>query len=303
MTDIWISYTCSVREAEVPRAEACLEAAGAQAVTCAAAGERALIVDELDGAYPLWPVCDVSGLFETSANFAELERLFSAAAIIPLHARTENLLDQDWQHTWRDQFTPQIFGERICICPSWCDAPDPCEIIINLDPGMAFGTGNHATTSMCLEWLARSDSIANARVLDYGCGSGILALAAAKLGARAVRAVDIDADALQVCRDNAHANGLAEIEITGVHAVAGEIYDIILANILLEPLLGLSEHFAELLSPHGTIVLSGILVDQVDRLLAGYAGTFKMIHQQHLGDWALVAGAKIASRTTPVQRQ
>lgn len=302
MATAWVNYTCTARESDVPRIEACLEAAGAAAVSCSAAEDVALLVDELDGTHPLWPVCEVSGLFPAGTDFGLLETLFSEAAIAPLGSHIDKLPERQWQHAWREQFKPQVYGGRICICPTWCEPPDGSDIVIRLDPGMAFGTGNHATTAMCLDWLARNGTVAGARFLDYGCGSGILALAAAKLGAREVTAVDIDSEALQVCRANAAANGLDDIRVIDPARLDTQRFDIIVANILLEPLLGLAPRFAQLLVPGGHLVLSGILIEQTPTLLAAYAAPFKMTHEQHLGEWALVAG-KTDPQTEGIGRQ
>lgn len=301
MTSAWFNYTCSVREADVAKAETCLEEAGAVALSCQDAEDSALIVDELDGAQPLWPVCKVAGLFSSEVSLSNLEARFSAAGLIPLAVSVDELAERQWRDAWRDQFRPLVFAERIGICPSWLEPEVDTEVLIRLDPGMAFGTGNHATTAMCLEWLAQSPDVHGAKVLDYGCGSGILALAAAKLGAREVHALDIDREALAVCRDNALANGLGEDSLV-LHqpdTLSEQGFDIIIANILLEPLLGLSEHFASLLAANGSIVLSGVLGNQLGQLLAVYERRFTMTHDVRLGEWALAAGsvAREESRT------
>jgi ribosomal protein L11 methyltransferase len=286
----WLSFLCRVREADVAIVEQCLEALGAAALTCEAAEEGHLVVDKLDGQQPLWPMCEVSGLFEVETDLSGLGELLKTQGVTLFDERTTRIYDQNWHESWRDQFSPQCYGNTLWVCPTWCEPPADQDRIIRLDPGMAFGTGNHATTALCLEWLATNELVANAKVLDYGCGSGILAIAAAKMGAQSVTAVDIDDDAIRVANDNVLLNGLGEISVLRPEALDNAGFDIILANILLEPLCGLSQRFAELLSPGGHIVLSGVLEDQVEQLIASYAGAFAMDARVQIDEWALVAG-------------
>ena len=278
--------------------ETCLEEAGAQSITCMAAASDLLIVDTLDGTRGLWPVCDVSGLFDPAPDLADLEARFSACAVIPLRAWSTTLRERNWHESWRDQFHPQLFAERLWVCPTWHKAPDGADLVVRIDPGMAFGTGSHATTALCLEWLAGSDLVAGTKVLDYGCGSGILAIAAAKLGAAEVTAVDIDPAALRVCRDNAKLNGLTEIVIMEPESLGQQRFDVVVANILLEPLTELVARFNGLLNPGGNIVLSGILREQAARLLAAYACAFKMQTQREQGEWTLIAGVRDGHETS-----
>ncbi len=306
MTSInsWVTCTCTVREADVAAAEAVFETAGALAITCAAAGDTALLVDELDGRTPLWPVCDVTGMFDAAGMPAEPERLFSNAGLSVLAVRTRELAEQQWQSVWRDHFEPQLYGGRLCICPSWREALPGSEQVIRIDPGMAFGTGNHATTALCLEWIASAEDIAGRRVLDYGCGSGILALAAAARGAACVHACDIDDAALAVCRHNIALNEFEAVAAVAMSDPANGEYDLIVANILLEPLVALVARFHALLAPGGRIVLSGILGAQTPELLAAYTGAFNMTAPHQREEWALIAGTRtageprMATRTT-----
>ncbi len=292
--DSWVTCTCTVREADVAAAEAVFESAGALAVTCTAAGDSTLLVDELDGRTPLWPVCDVSGMFDVAAMPAEPERLFSDAGLSVLAVRTHELAGQQWQSVWRDHFEPQLYGGRLCICPSWREPLPGSEHVIRIDPGMAFGTGNHATTALCLEWIASDEDIAGSRVLDYGCGSGILALAAAACGAAVVHACDIDDAALAICRHNVALNEFDAGTAVAMSDPGPGAYDLIVANILLEPLVALVTRFHTLLAPGGRIVLSGILAAQAPDLLAAYAGAFNMTAPLQREEWALIAGTRVA---------
>ena len=292
MSACWLSYLCRVREADVPIVERYLEELGAAALTCEAAEEGRLVVDELDGHQPLWPICQVSGLFDVETDLSGLGELLKIQGVTLLDECTTRIYDQNWHESWRDQFGPQCYGNKLWVIPTWCEPPPDQHRVIRLDPGMAFGTGNHATTALCLEWLAKNQVVANAKILDYGCGSGILAIAAAKMGAKSVTAVDIDDDAIGVAKDNAILNGLGEISVLRPEALDDSSFDIIIANILLEPLCKLSERFSELLSPGGHIVLSGILEDQVDQLLASYGTAYRMDERGQLDEWALVAGTR-----------
>jgi ribosomal protein L11 methyltransferase len=295
MSDAWLTYHCRVREADVAMVEACLEEAGAAAVTCTAAIDNHLIVDELDGNQPLWAVCEVTGLFDLDADLTALEGHITTRSVASLEVRITTLQEENWHESWRDQFSERCYAGRLWICPTWCEPSAAAEVVVRIDPGMAFGTGNHATTAMCLDWLAHSDSIAGSKVLDYGCGSGILAFAAAKLGAKVVTAVDIDPTALAVCADNAALNGLNSIVLAKPDDLEGVEYDFIVANILLEPLIELIARFADLLAPGGRIVLSGILHEQVDELMVTYGRAFKMETRRQVDEWALVAGTRLPS--------
>jgi ribosomal protein L11 methyltransferase len=180
------------------------------------------------------------------------------------------------------------------VHPSWIAPPDPEGINIMLDPGMAFGTGTHPTTALCLEWLANCRVLSGARVVDYGCGSGILALAAAKLGARQVWAVDLDARALAVTCDNAAKNEVLDtiIPLLPEHVDDPQPVDIVIANILAGPLLELAPRFAKLTVIGGRVVLSGILAEQAEECLAAYASWFTMDHLERREEWCLLAGAR-----------
>ncbi len=188
-----------------------------------------------------------------------------------------------------------VFGERLCICPGWLKPPDGYQHIITLDPGLAFGTGGHPTTSLCLEWLARQE-LTGRSVIDYGCGSGILALAAARLNAGKVYAVDIDLQAVAAARNNAGRNKLEEITIGAAEEVDLPASDILIANILLTPLLAFAPKFSTLVKAKGDIVLSGILASQAEECLAAYGRWFKMDEPEFRNEWAMLHGVRLADR-------
>ena len=202
----------------------------------------------------------------------------------------ETVEEQDWVRLTQSQFDPIPISGRLWIVPSWHDAPDPEAIVIVLDPGLAFGTGSHPTTRLCLKWLEANLS-GGESVLDYGCGSGILAIAAAKLGAATVVGVDIDPQAVGAARDNAERNG-AEIEFMLPGQLQTGAYDIVVANILTNPLKALMPLLAAHVRPGGGIVLSGVLDAQAEEVMAIYSQAFVMRHAATEEGWALLTGTR-----------
>jgi ribosomal protein L11 methyltransferase len=209
-----------------------------------------------------------------------------------LNCRIESVQDTNWIENHKPGFAPMLFGNKLCICPSWLPRPDGIEHTIELDPGLAFGTGTHATTSLCLQWLATND-IQGKRVIDYGCGSGILGLAAAKLGASKVAAVDIDPQALLATISNARINRLTSSISTSLPAdFRAQTADILLANILLNPLIKLAGLFSTLVEAGGSIVLSGVLSTQTDSCLQAYSEWFEMDEPVFRDEWVMLAGTR-----------
>ncbi|MDD4881954.1 MAG: 50S ribosomal protein L11 methyltransferase [Gallionellaceae bacterium] len=204
--------------------------------------------------------------------------------------QVETVEEQDWVRLTQSQFDPIPISGRLWIVPSWHQAPDPDAITIVLDPGLAFGTGSHPTTRLCLKWLEAS-LVGGETVLDYGCGSGILAIAAARLGAANVVGVDIDPQAVQSARDNAEANGVTAEFLLPDPLRAGQ-YDVVVANILTNPLKALMPLLAAHVRPGGRIVLSGILDAQAEEVMALYAQAFTMHHAATEEGWALLTGTR-----------
>ncbi|MFQ5645052.1 MAG: 50S ribosomal protein L11 methyltransferase, partial [Thiogranum sp.] len=213
----------------------------------------------------------------------------------PLVARLkqETLHDQDWERLWLERFQPMKFGERLWICPDGQRPPqDDAAILIDLDPGLAFGTGTHATTALCLEWLDRH-APRQQSVLDYGCGSGILAVAALKLGAAQVWGVDIDRQALWASGENAERNGVRAGLRTGLPGeLPDQVFDLLLANILANPLIELAPRLAGLVRPDGWLVLSGILSAQADAVRAAYAPWFSLSGPVERDGWVRLHGKR-----------
>lgn len=253
------------------------------------------ILEPLPGETPLWEDLIVSALFDAECD---TQRVLQQIEHSEYGKQMQNpvfeqLEDKDWERAWMDNFHPMQFGNRLWIVPSWHEPPASDGVNILLDPGLAFGTGTHPTTALCLEWLDAAE-VANKEVLDYGCGSGILAIAAAKLNARQVTAIDIDPQALVATRDNMQRNHIAESSIsTGMPEKAeGKQYDLVMANILAGPLKELSPSIAEKVKPGGSLVLSGLLAQQAEEISQCYEKWFNMKPAVAKEDWIRLEGVK-----------
>ena len=281
----WLQLEMTLDAAEAECVEAALLAAGALSVSFNDAGAQPLY--EPDPQHPpLWHDTHLTALFPASADHDGVRAVLSAAlGRLPMHEFTM-LEEREWSREWLKEFKPMRFGRRLWIVPSAYVPPDQNAVNIRLDPGLAFGTGTHATTALCLEWLDGAD-LAEKNVLDYGCGSGVLAIAAARLGARQVWAVDNDPQALVATRENARRNQLeTRLEITAPDDLLGiEPADALLANILAEPLINLEPRFAALLRAGGLLVLSGILDGQQAEIQAAYADRFQFIGEARRDEW------------------
>jgi ribosomal protein L11 methyltransferase len=241
---------------------------------------------------PGWERSRVVALFEPGADIAAL--LAQASQAIGLAGVpdwiVEDVAEQNWVQLTQSQFDPIRVSERLWIVPSWHDSPDPDAVNLILDPGMAFGTGSHPTTRLCLEWLERHVT-AGCTVLDYGCGSGILAIAAARLGAARVAGVDIDPQAVAAAHANAERNGVTALFADSTQPVAGE-YDLVVANILSNPLRVLAPAICAHVRSGGRLALSGILCEQADEIIAIYAQWLPMQVADVREDWVCLAGIK-----------
>jgi len=294
----WQQLSISVPAAHAEALGAALEAAGALSVSFSDAADQP-ILEPAVGDTPLWSDSVVTGLFAMGTDLAEVAtRLRAELGDVALGPIQQTALDdRNWELAWTDDYAPMRFGERLWVVPSHCSSPDPEAINVLLDPGLAFGTGTHPSTRLCLEWLAAHPP-SRALVVDYGCGSGILGIAALKLGARHVWMVDNDPQALQATEANAEHNGirlgdLYPVEPDGLPPLAA---DLLLANILATPLRELAETFAERIKPGGQIVLAGILAAQADTLVQHYAPWFAFEPPVLAeDDWVLLAGQRLAS--------
>lgn len=239
-----------------------------------------------------WPRAQLTALFPAHADVAPLfHAACSHAGVAPPPAFTlDALADADWVRETQAQFAPMRVGKRLWIVPTWCVAPEPGALNLVLDPGAAFGTGSHPTTRLCLEWLER-EVRGGERVLDYGCGSGILAIAAMKLGAGAAAGVDIDPLALEAAGYNAGVNGVL-LDVRTAGEALEFLADITVANILANPLRMLAPLLATHTAARGRIALSGVLAAQAGEVAAAYAPWFDIAVDAREGDWVRLAGAK-----------
>ncbi|MDG4811953.1 50S ribosomal protein L11 methyltransferase [Hydrogenovibrio sp. 3SP14C1] len=288
----WIQINTTVSEALAePLSDAFMEV-NAASVTFADAKDQPIFEPEI-GTTPIWSQTKVIGLFDAEADIpATIEQLNTLIPQVPSSAYTiEPLEDKDWVRAWMDQFQPMQFGSRLWIVPSWCDIPEPNAVNLMLDPGMAFGTGTHPTTSLCLTWLDQNPP-KNLNVIDYGCGSGVLALAAEKLGANDVKGTDIDPQAIIASQQNAERNN-ATIAFQLVKNFQSEPVDLLIANILAGPLKELAPEFIRLMKPHATLVLSGLLSNQAADLITFYQQQgFKFVAQNDLDEWSQLSFIK-----------
>ncbi len=295
MSWIQITIDCLAEQAELFEEQ--LLAIGALTVTLQDAADQPLY-EPRPGTTPLWRDTQVVSLFEADTEMALVEQFLKNT--IPLdpfpHYKIEIVEDKDWEREWMDNFHPMRFGERLWVCPSWRDVPDPDAVNLMLDPGLAFGTGTHPTTALCLEWLD-AQHLENLQLLDYGCGSGILGIAGLLLGAREMIGVDIDPQALEATEENARRNGLDLKRLTLCYPEqCPELQaDVLVANILAGPLVELAPTLAGLVKPGAPFALSGILAEQAEQIQAAYAHYFNLDPIAQKEDWIRVSGRRLAN--------
>lgn len=286
-----------LKSSEQPGVEAALEAQNSLAITLLDA-EDVPIFEPGVGEMPLWPDLCLTALFDADTD--QIDLLAALDGRIPEYvlrsAKFAMLDDKDWTRAWMDSFTPMQFGRRLWIVPTTHTPPEPDAVNIRLDPGLAFGSGTHPTTALCLEWLDGLDSsryLVGKRVLDFGCGSGILAVAALKLGAASAVAIDNDPQALLATRENAVRNGVADrLTVQSDKAAPPSACDVLLANILLPPLISLAPLLQTLVLPGGVAVFSGMLAGQEAEFMPVYNGAFSELTVTQRGDWIRIAGSK-----------
>jgi len=276
-------------------AEEILLAHGAQSVTQVDAADDP-VLEPAPGEAPLWPRTRTTGLFDPGCDLAAVIVALrdtlpdGAAAIIT----TAELEEQDWVRIWLRDWQPLKFGARLWVSPraKLGEIRDPGATVVALDPGLAFGTGTHPSTALCLEWLATAH-LEGKTVLDYGCGSGLLAIAALKLGAARATAVDIDPQALVATRENALVNGVADrLETSAAADFAATPHQVVLANILARPLIELAPRLCAALAPGGAIVLSGLLEAHAAEVEAAFARECDWSDPARLEGWVRLNGRK-----------
>lgn len=271
-----------------------LSANKAQAVTFVDAKDTPMY-EPKPGEVLLWPDTQVIGLFDASDDLAPVIKRLSQARVLGanfVHV-IDQLEDKDWEREWMDNFHPMQFGQRLWICPSWRDAPDPNAVNILLDPGLAFGTGTHPTTSLCLQYLD-GFVLENKQVVDFGCGSGILAIAALMLGAKNVTGIDIDPQALQASRDNAQRNNVHErLDLYLPKDQPQMQVDLVVANILAGPLKDLHEVITTYCKIGGHLVMSGILAEQAESVMQAYNAQFDFDPVAQEGEWIRLSATRM----------
>jgi len=288
----WQQVHISMPKEQLQELEDFLLSIGALSVTYKDAGDNP-VLEPLPGETPLWPELIVTGLFDQKKNINTVMNII-ARHYPELKAVQEELEDQDWERSWMDDYQPMSFGQRLWVVPTTMEAPDPQAINLRLDPGLAFGTGTHPTTSLCLQWLDQHD-VSDKTILDYGCGSGILAIAGLLLGASMADGVDIDPQAITASVDNAKTNNVNDklsAYLPGdFHAKA---YDVVMANILSGPLAELAPALSQYTKKAGSIILSGILEEQAESIRQVYQQWFEMAPVVIHDGWAMLSGIKKA---------
>lgn len=251
------------------------------------------IFEPLPGETRLWGNTDVIALFDAETDMAPILTALQESHLLEqgFAYKIEQIEDKDWEREWMDNFHPMKFGKRLWICPSWREIPEPDAVNVMLDPGLAFGTGTHPTTALCLEWLDSLD-LEGKTVIDFGCGSGILAIAALKLGAKSAVGIDIDLQAILASRNNAEANGVADrLQLfLSDDKPANLKADVVVANILAGPLKELYPIISQLPKAQGNLGLSGILASQAQSVCEAYAQTFELEPVVEREEWCRITG-------------
>ena len=290
----WLELSVRVSRQNAPLVESLLQNEPVLALTLSDDADDPVLEPGV-GETPLWPSVCVTALFSGDTEIEPLSRMLSLVPGVdrPQQVSFRRFEDQQWERAWLDRFKPMQFGTGLWIVPGEGKAPSSAEHILRLDPGLAFGTGTHPTTHLCLEWIDGHD-FAGETVIDYGCGSGVLGIAAAIKGAGSVVCVDNDPQALIATVDNATRNGVQGV----IESLAPEQYqplpaDVVLANILAGALVELAPRLTATLRPGGTLVLSGILEEQAEEVKNAYTSGFSGLELKLLDGWVLLTGTKL----------
>ena len=291
----WWQFSLNCQASEIEQVEALMQELGALSISLRDAGDEP-IHEPLPGDNPVWQESVVTATFDENLDPGLLKRQLTQG--LPRHlageVRQQNLEEQDWDQAYRQHFQPLQCAPDLWIVPSWLDPPVADATVIRLDPGLAFGTGNHPTTALCLAWLS-ANKIKDRRVVDYGCGSGILSIAVIKLGAKQVTAVDIDEQALSACQSNMEVNAIStdQIKVCRPENLTITGADLLVANILAGPLIELAPRFASLVRPRGQILLSGILKSQLEEIQSAYQTSFDLDPASYRDEWVCVSGNRL----------
>lgn len=295
----WLQIHITVDQAQVDYTETLLSSLGAVSVTLDDAENQELL-EPLPGETPLWNKVIVTGIYaqedDEEIDVTALET-FIKTQMPEAPLRSEFMEDQEWERTWMDAYEPIQIAEKYWIVPQWMEAPEPDAVNIKLDPGLAFGTGNHASTFLCLQWLGKTD-VKDKIVIDYGCGSGILGVAALLLGAKKVYATDIDPQAVHATQQNAELNGVLDNLYVGLPEEFNETFknqkaDVFVANILASPLMALAPEFSTLIKSEGEFALAGVIKEQVDDVSAIYSEFFDILDVEEREEyWCRISGKR-----------
>jgi len=288
----WIQLKINATDKNAEGLGDILSDSGALSVTFLDAKDNP-VFEPMPGETLLWGETDIVALYEGETDMVQVMAFLNAEFGNDFRYKLEPLEDKDWVREWMDQFHPMQFGKRLWICPSWRDVPDPTAVNVMLDPGLAFGTGTHPTTALCLQWLDAQD-LEGKTVVDFGCGSGILAIAALKLGAKRVVGIDIDPQAITASKENAKRNGVeGKIELYLPQDQPDDILgDVLVANILAGPLEELAPLMQGLVKTGGPLALSGLLPSQAERLREVYGQWFDMALATEQDEWIRLNGLK-----------
>jgi len=297
----WLQIHITVEQAQVDFTETLLSSLGAVSVTLDDAENQDLL-EPLPGETPLWNKVIVTGIYAQEEgediDVTALET-FIRTQLPTEPMRSEFLEDQVWERSWMDYYEPIQIGEKYWIVPEWIEPPEADAVNIKLDPGLAFGTGNHASTFLCLQWLGKTD-VKDKVVIDYGCGSGILGVAALLLGAKKVYATDIDPQAVLATKQNAELNGVLENLYVGLPEEFNAEFknqqaDILVANILAGPLMSLAEEFSTLIKSEGEFALAGVIEEQVTDVSSIYSEFFDIVEVEKREEtWCRISGSRKA---------
>ena len=299
MTDAgWQELRFSTTPDQLENLESWLFEQGALAVTLEDNADEPLL-EPGPGETPLWQNIKLVALFEVGINLSPILASVPQQWVTAAADAANFVPDQDWERAWMENFEPLKMGKRLWICPSWCEPPDPHAVNINLDPGLAFGTGTHPTTAMCLGELDATIE-PGVNLIDYGCGSGILAIAGLKLGATKAFAVDNDPQAVTATWDNAQRNAIThdqlDVFLVSQADTQGRLQpvDLVIANILAGPLEALAPTLIDLMNPGGRLILAGLLSEQAAALIEAYKPWVALSAVQELEGWTLLAGPKLS---------
>ena len=290
----WQELHCTARKDQINALEEWFFAAGALSVTLEDQADQPLL-EPGPGETPLWDAVQVTALFAGDYDLQPILAAFPKKLVTEAPGKIVPVADREWTRVWEHQFQPMQMGERLWVCPSWIPPPEPDAVNLLLDPGLAFGTGTHPTTAMCLRALDAAP-LETTRIVDYGCGSGILGIAAALLGAHQVLGIDNDPQAITASQDNAVRNGVSASQFSASlpDAVVLENWqgsaEWVVANILAGPLIELAPTLIALMAPRGRLLLAGLLEEQAESIIRAYAPSVTLAIADQQEEWVLLAG-------------